>query len=191
MGRGEEPDMIRYAKIFALTFVAVAVLGCSARTDKTDAGGVILSISHFDGLPLGVSASLGEMHGNNDIGTLTVQNIAKNISQPTSDLMNVEIHSYEVTYTREDTGTRMPPKLVQAIFGVAPVNGTYTLNNGPFLRDDQFNNQPLKDLKLYGRDLETGSTVVRLRVSIQFFGKTLSGDSVASAPGYFSIEVTQ
>ena len=188
MGRGEEPDMNRYAKIFALTFVAVAVLGCSARTDKTDAGGVILSIFDFDGLPLTVSAS--------DPNTavilkVTVQNIAKNTSQPTSDLMNVEIHSYEITYTREDTGTRTPPKLVQAIFGVAPVNGTYVLNNFPFMRDDQFNNQPLKDMRIYGRDLETGSSVLRMRVSIQFFGKTLSGDPVASAPGYFSIEVTQ
>lgn len=180
--------MIRYAKIFALTFVAVAVLGCSARTDKTDAGGVILSISHFDGLPVVVSAS-------NDgplvqIGTVTLQNIAKNISQPTSDLMNVEIHSYEVTFTREDGGTRNPPKLVESVFGVAPVNGTFQLDNGPFMRYDQFNNPPLKDLLVYGRDTETGTQVIRLRVSIQFFGKTLSGDSVASTPGYFTIDVT-
>ncbi len=187
MGRGEEPDMIRYAKIFALTFVAVAVLGCSARTDKTDGGGVILSISHFDGLPITVSASGPQIV---QIGTVTLQNIAKNTSQPTSDLMNVEIHSYEVTFTREDGGTRNPPKLVESVFGVAPVNGTFQLDNGPFMRYDQFNNQPLKDMILYGRDTETGSEVVRLRVSIQFFGKTLSGDSVASSPGYFTIDVT-
>ena len=33
-----------------------------------------------------------------------------NPSGPTSDLMNVEIQSYEVTYTRDDTGTRVPPQ---------------------------------------------------------------------------------
>jgi hypothetical protein len=123
------------------------------------------------------------------IGSITVENIAKNSNLPTSSLMNVEIHSYEVRYRREDSGTRVPPVLVQSIFGVAPVNGSYTLLDGPFMRPSQFDHQPLSDLRDFGRDLETGSRVVQMQVSIQFFGKTLSGDEVASAPGYFSIDV--
>jgi hypothetical protein len=57
------------------------------------------------------------------------------------------------------------------------------------MRADQFNYPPLTDLRQFGRDLETNSQVVRVRVSIQFFGKTLSGDEVASAPAYFSIDL--
>jgi hypothetical protein len=178
--------MNRLAKMFALTLVAGLVLGCEARTEEVDAGGVILSISDFDGLPIVVSASAGPLV---QIESITVDNIAKNANQPTSSLMNVEIHSYEVRFRREDRGTRNLPVLVESMFGVAPVNGTYTLDNGPIMRSDQFNNQPLKDLADFGRDLETNSTVVPIQVSIQFFGKTLSGDEVASAPAYFSVDL--
>lgn len=178
--------MNRLAKMFALTLVAGLVLGCEARTEEVDAGGVILSISDFDGLPIVVSASAGPLV---QIESITVDNIAKNANQPTSSLMNVEIHSYEVTYTREDTGTRVPPVLVNHVFGIAPVNGTFVLDGGPILRTDQFNNQPLKDMIDYGRDLETNTEVIRLRVSIQFFGRTLSGDPVSSARAYFTLEV--
>ncbi|KAB2958842.1 MAG: hypothetical protein F9K16_12960 [Thermoanaerobaculia bacterium] len=179
--------MNRFVKMFALTLVAVAALGCEGRTDKVDAGGVILSVTDFDGLPISISAS--GSFPLVQVESITVSNVARNNSQPTSDLMNVEIHSYEVTYTREDTGTRVPPVLVNHVFGIAPVNGTFVLDGGPILRTDQFNNQPLKDLIDYGRDLETNTQVVRLRVSIQFFGRTLSGDPVSSARAYFTLEV--
>lgn len=178
--------MNRLAKMFALTLVAGLVLGCEARTEEVDAGGVLLTVSDFDGLPLVVSASGPQIV---QIESITVDNIAKNASQPTSRLMDVEIHSYQVRFRREDTGTRQLPVLVESVFGLAPVNGSYTLDNGPFMRPDQFNYPPLTDLREFGRDLETNSEVVRVQVSIQFFGKTLSGDEVASAPAYFSIDL--
>jgi hypothetical protein len=178
--------MNRFAKMSALTLVAGLALGCEARTEEVDAGGVLLTISDFDGLPLVVSASGPQIV---QIESVSVENIAKNPNQPTSRLMDVEIHSYEVRFVREDTGTRQLPVLVEHVFGLAPVNGNYTLDNGPFMRPDQFNYPPLTDLRLFGRDLETNSEVVRVRVSIQFFGKTLSGDEVASAPAYFSIDL--
>ena len=49
--------MNRYARISGLALVLVAALGCEQRTDKTDDGGIILSISDFDGLPISISAS--------------------------------------------------------------------------------------------------------------------------------------
>ncbi len=179
--------MNRTLKFFALACLALASWGCESRTDKTDGGGVLLSISDFDGLPISVSAS-----GSGDlaqIGQVTLQNIAKDPNGVTSSLMNVEIESYEVTYTRADRGTRIPPKLVNYIFGVAPVNGTYTLDNGPFMRADQFRTVPIKDLVDFGIDTETGSDVIRLTVGIRFFGRTLSGDPVDSAPAYFTLDV--
>ncbi len=179
--------MNRMIKTLALTCVALVFAGCEARTDKTDGGGVLLSLSDFDGLPVVVSAS-GSCC-NVAIEEMTLQNIAKNPNGDISDLMNVEIQSYEVIYAREDTGTRVPPPLVQSIFGVVPVGGTSTLENYPVMRTDQFNNVPIKDFLDYGYDRETGSTVIRLRLGIRFFGRTLSGDSVESAPAYFSVEV--
>ncbi|MCB1032541.1 MAG: hypothetical protein KDD47_01755, partial [Acidobacteria bacterium] len=49
--------MNRVTRFVALTVVAVAFLGCESRTDKVDGGGVLLSVSDFDGLPISVSAS--------------------------------------------------------------------------------------------------------------------------------------
>ena len=104
--------------------------------------------------------------------------------------MKVELDSYQVTYTREDTGSRVPPRLVEYIFGSVDPGGSYVLQNGPYMRLDQLNNQPLKDLRELGIDPETGSQVIRLKVGIQFFGRTISGQSVQSNIAYFSLEVT-
>ena len=104
--------------------------------------------------------------------------------------MNVEIQSYEVTFTRGDTGTRLPPKLINYVFGIAPVNGTYVLLDGPFMRAEQFNTQPILDLKNLGIDSETGSRQVRLNVGLRFFGHTLAGKAVQSNTAFFTLEVT-
>ena len=179
--------MNRIAKTLALSCLALAFTGCESRTDQVDGGGVLLSLTDFDGLPGTISAS-----GNCcsvAVEQMTLANVVKNPGANTSELMNVEIQSYEVTFTREDTGTRTPPKLVQAIFGVVPVGGTSQLDNYPILREDQFNSQPFLDLQNLGRDSQTGSTVVRMRVSIRFFGRTLSGDPIDSAPAAFSMEI--
>ena len=187
--------MNRVTRFVALTVVAVAFLGCESRTDKVDGGGVLLSVSDFDGLPISVSASSACSSDNPggpcvvQIDQITLQNVVKDPFGATSDLMNVEIRSYEVTFARGDTGTRRPPTLVESIFGVVPVGGTTQYDNSPFMRLDQFNNVPLRDLLDFGYDTETGSAVVRLDVSIRFYGRTLSGKPVDSAPAYFSIDV--
>ena len=123
------------------------------------------------------------------ITQITVANVVKDPTGTTSTLMNVEMQSYEVTYERLDGGTSVPPKLVEYIFGIAPVNGNYVLDNGPFMRAEQFNTNPLLNLGNTGVDGETGSRSIRLRVGIRFFGHTLSGDAVDSATAYFTLDV--
>jgi hypothetical protein len=181
--------MNRFARISGLALALLVVLGCEASTDKTDGGGIILSISDFDGLPISISASESADAGIVQIGSINVQSIIKNPGQPTSQLMRVEIDSYEVTFSRDDSGSRVPPRLKNFIFGTVDPGGTFTLVNGPIMRVDQFNNDPLKELAEEGIDSETGSTVIRLRVGIQFFGRTISGDVVQTAPAYFTLEV--
>lgn len=186
--------MNRVTRFVALTAVAVAFLGCESRTDKVDGGGVLLSVSDFDGLPFAVDVSdelnpaLGTP-GLVTIGSITIQNVVKDPFGASSDLMNVELQSYEVRFTRADTGSATPPGMVQSIFGVVPVGGTLQLDNYPFMRPDQFSSLPISDLADYGYERATGSTVVRLNVTISFFGRTLSGDPVATAPASFTIDV--
>ncbi len=109
-----------------------------------------------------------------------------------SDLMNVEIVSYEVVYSRADRGTRVPNKFVRGLFGVAPVGGEFQVENLPVMGPDQLSTKPLSDL-LYeqgGVDKETGESKITLNFALRFFGRTLSGDGVETAPAYFTVEFT-
>jgi len=183
--------MRRVTNCFLILLLAIGIAGCDSRTDRTDGGGVLLSVSDFDGLPLlvGVNSTIAagclvQME------SLTIQNIAKSPVGTTSDLMNVEIQSYEVQYSRADRGTRVPTPFVRGIFGVVPVDGTLDYDNLPIMSCDQINQVPLSDLKFAsgGFDKETGESNVVLNFSVRFFGRTLSGDTVDTAPIFFTIE---
>ena len=172
-------------KIAILPFIVLSLLlgSCRERTDRSE-GSVILSVSDFDGLPLQVSLANVDVQ----IDTLTLRNTPK-ISTPTSPLQDIELRSYEVTYTRLDRGTRTPPSMVDGLFGIVPVNGTSDFSNLPFMRSDQLGNSPLSDLRRNGRDTETGGVVIPLRVTMRFFGRTLAGDDIASESASFNIDV--
>ncbi|MGH9363071.1 MAG: hypothetical protein ACRD2T_14265 [Thermoanaerobaculia bacterium] len=171
--------------LLLLLLLPLALLAaCRARTDRSE-GTVVLTISDFDGLPVVVSATAGPF----SIEEVELRNVAKDPTGNTSDLQDIEIRSYEVRYTRLDTGTRVPPPLVEAVFGNVQVNSTTLYENLPFMRANQIFNPPISDLADFGRDRETNSTVIPLNVTMRFFGRTLSGDDIASAPASFTIDV--
>jgi len=161
--------------------------GCSSDRVEKDAGTVVLSVSDFDGLPFRASVNGGSVL---QVGEIVIQNLPKNPGAGTSDLQNVEMRSYEVVYTRADAGTRTPTPLVRNIFGVAPVGGTVTYDNLVVMSAEQLLNPPLSDLLIAngGIDSETGSPVITLELRMRFFGRTISGDEVATAPIRFDVE---
>ncbi len=177
-------------RALAVALLAFAALACDSRTDRTDGGGVLLSISDFDGLPVGVSVSAtnAESGGILQMGEIIIENIPKDPTGVTSDLMNVEIQSYEISFTRADTGTRVPTPFVRGLFGVVPVGGTATFENLPIMGAEQLTNIPLSDLEDFGRDTETGGETILLNFRMRFFGRTLSGDAVETAPAFFTVE---
>ena len=170
-----------------LALLLLGAVGCESRTDKSQTGGVEISVSDFDGLPIveRVESSIVQ------IDTLTLQSIAKDPFAPTSDLMNVELYSYEVTFSRADEGTRVPPTLVRGIFGTVPVNGTNTIDGLPVLDSEALRVEPLSDLFFEngGLDTETGNDFIRLNYTLVFFGRTISGDEIRSGPANFTIEM--
>jgi hypothetical protein len=179
--------MTRRATVaFTLLVLALSIAGCRSRTDRSE-GTVILSISNFDQLPVAVSATSGPFQ----IPSLTLTSVAKDPSGTTSSLQTIELRAYEVVYTRRDTGRTTPPILSQTIFGNVPVGGQFTLTNPVFLSSNQILNPPLLDLMRRGVDSETGSAVIVLDVTMRFFGRTLAGDDIVSAPASFTIEVRQ
>ncbi|MEM7050489.1 MAG: hypothetical protein AAF604_12560 [Acidobacteriota bacterium] len=179
--------MKKQAILFLVLLTLLGLAGCESRTDRSE-GGVVLSVSDFDGLP--VQAAVNAQAGAPlQLGQVTIQNIPKDAGAAVSDLMNVEMRSYEIVYTRTDSGTRTPGTLVGSIFGVAPVNGTVDYDNLVILPGDQFNNPPLSDLLFIngGTDTETGFQTIRLNFQIRFFGRTLTGDEVVTAPSRFDV----
>jgi hypothetical protein len=177
--------MTRKTTSFCLMLaLIVALAGCRERTDRSE-GTVLLSITDFDGLPLIVSASETIVQADE----IVVRNIPRDPTGTTSDLQSIEIRSYEVRFVRRDTGTRVPPPLVQGLFGLVPVGGTTTFNNLAIMMGDQLLNPPIRDLARTGVDSETGTAVIVLDCHIRFFGRTLSGDDIVSDPARFTIEV--
>ena len=165
--------------------------GCSdSRLERTDGGGVVLSVSDFNGLPTVVSVSGARADGVVVVESITIQSIARDIDGDTSDLMNIEMQSYEVTFTRGDGGTRVPPPMVRNIFGVTPVGGTQVYENLPLLLSDQITTVPLSDLFLEngGFDKETDRTSILLNMRVRFFGRSIGGEAVDTAPIGFTVE---
>lgn len=182
---------MRHAATIALVLAGLlSALGCNSHLEETDGGGVLLSVSDFDGLPTVVSVSSARALGAVTVDSITIQSIARDIDGDTSDLMNVEMQSYEVTFTRGDGGTRVPPPLVRNIFGVTPVGGTQNYENLPILLSDQITTVPLKDLFLEngGFDKETDRTSIILNLSLRFFGRSIGGEAVDTAPVRFTVE---
>ena len=179
--------MNRFARTFALLALPLAVAGCEASTDRTDGGGILLTLS-IDEWPAIVSLSDPTVPPVT-VGEMTVTSVIKNPARSASELMTVTISGYEVTFQRDDGGTRLPPKLVESLIATVDPGGTFTCEGCYVMRLDQVTNLPLKDLTDFGFDTETNSAAIRLRVGIQYFGRTLSGDNVASVPASFTMEV--
>jgi hypothetical protein len=180
------------AVLAALSVLALTLIGCQSRTDRTDGGGVLLSVSQLSMPPTQfvLPADQTATFTLPAINAVTIQNLVK-VPTPTATCMleNVELSSYQVTYRRADTGTRVPPPMVASFGGVVPVNGTLLINNLNVLSNNQVSSLPISDIAQFGIDRETNSTIIVLNVSIRFFGRTLSGQEVQTTPSGFTMEV--
>jgi hypothetical protein len=175
--------------LVCLLAVLPLAAGCRSRTDQT-AGPVVLTYGQIGPVPITVSVSAADSAGGVFIPTFTIASVLKDPSGTPSPLEDVEITSYQVTYKRLDTGTRVPPPLNGSLAEEVPVNGTGAITNLPILLINQLMNPPLSDLVKYGYDTQTGTAVIVLNVQIQFFGNTLSGDSVSSPVASYTMQFT-
>ena len=175
--------MRRILNVALAGILMLGLLACEQRTDRTDGGGVLLTFGTVDWAAVySVSASVA--NGGAQIETVTLASVSKDPNGVTSALMDIELQSFEVSFQRADTGTRLPPVLVRTFPATIPVNGTSAITGLFFMLDGQLKNPPLADLLAVngGIDRETGADSILLDVSIVFFGRTLSGDEVQSAP---------
>jgi hypothetical protein len=156
------------------------VLGCQERTEQTDTGGVTLEVEFRDSvLQISVNTTTTVQ-----IPTIEIDSIVTRPNGDTSRLMDVELNTMEVVFTRADTGTRVPPPYVFNLVGVVPVGGTLTYTNLPIATGDQLGRVPLTDLRFAngGFDRETGNSYIKVNATVRFFGKTIGGRDIASVP---------
>jgi len=182
--------MNQFTKALPLALLALGLLGCNASTDKVDSP-VILTIDGSTTIqfPGSVSVSSAQAAGSAAIGSMTLKTVVKDATVASTDLETIEMESYEVTFARADSGTRLPPPLHESFFGTITPNGTYTLTGFPFMRLSQLTTAPLSDLALRGVDSETGSRTILLTGRLQFFAHTVGGKPVASEVKSFTVEM--
>ncbi len=174
--------------IIALLAVLLVTAGCSSDRIEDSDGDVFLVVSDFNGLPLRASVNLaGQIL---QVGEIQISSFAKDPNAVTSELQGVELDTYEVSYSRADGGSRLPPILVEPQFGYIPPEGTITFENLRLMGVEQFDNPPISDLLFENGafDKETGEQVITLNLSMRFFGRTVSGANLATEPIAFTVE---
>ncbi len=179
---------MRKITLLLLIVLALFSTACDERAQQTDSGGVILSLNLGTTFPFRVSVN------NNDALQLqlVLNNFVANPSGNSSSLMDIEIKTVEVIFTRADGGSLVPPAFVRNIAGTVPVGGSLNYNI-TVMTSEQMRNPPLSDLLFVngGFDKETGSTNIKLDLNIRFFGETISGREVESQTAVQQIEFTQ
>ena len=116
------------------------------------------------------------------ITSLQISSIALNNIQATSDLMDVELSTMEVTFTRADSGSRVPVPYVVQLLGTVDVDSQLIYTDIPVMGIEQMRAEPLSDLLFENGavDKETGNEYIRLNVNVRVFGRTRGGEEVAS-----------
>lgn len=101
--------------------------------------------------------------------------------------LDVIIRTQRTTFVRTDGGTAVPRAFVQNIDMLVPVGGEAAeLPSTIVLPREFLNERPFAALQpeAGGRDPETGRTFIRMDVIVEFFGRTLSGEAVATSVRY-------
>lgn len=172
-------------RILALA-AALVFLGCNDRVDETDTGGVLLEVE-FENTVYRVPVNSTTLV---QIETVNINSVVAQPGGPSSSLMDVQLETLEVVFSRADTGTRVPPPFYFNVISTVPVGGNLNYDNLPIMSFDQLDRPPLSDLKFQNGavDRETGASVVKLFATVRVYGKTVSGKNVSSTPRTQTIE---
>jgi hypothetical protein len=115
--------------------------------------------------------------------TLIIQSKGKSPTAILSSQDDAILNQWVITPSRSDGGTVASPQWQNFITIYVPAGGTTSLSNFPIYPAEYFQRPPL--LQLFpqngGFDKETGQTVIRERLHVEIFGKTVAGKSVSVA----------
>jgi len=119
-----------------------------------------------------------------ELGTIHMQIFPKN-STATGNFVQVRATRYRVTYRRTDGGTQVPASFTRAIDTLIGIGDTAGSDFRVF-EAGAFSLSPFAALQPQngGVDPETGRPFVKMEVTLEVFGETLSGDKVADATSF-------
>ena len=117
------------------------------------------------------------------IQTITLNSELKDpLAADPQGFADTQVNSYQVTFTRTDGGTLVPPPQTFGCGVVVPSGGEATLSNFPVLYQPAIQQSPFDQLLPFngGIDRETGLDEIDTAFNITFFGRTVSGKRVQS-----------
>ena len=170
--------------------LASMIIGCGTDVGDT-AANVILNIDsiQLDSSPWGDVLSSSNIILDDTI-TITFSAFLKapltidpNTVAP--ELQNVNLERYEVTFTRTDGGTAVPPGFTQGIIGTVRLTGLgveevkqFSLFGLVLVPSTIKAQPPISFLISPGSEPVTNFTNIQVNARIQFFGRTITGDPV-------------
>lgn len=177
--------------VLALTIAAFGTAGCTVPGDVDNAdNNVILNIEQvrLESDPFGdVLTSGGTILDDSisvDLTAVLKAAIATDPNVVTPDLQNIALDRYEVTFTRTDGGTAVPPGFTRGVSGLVrlsvPQATDATVLTVPIvLVPSTIKAQPpISYLISPGSEPATNFTNIQVNARVQFFGHTLAGHPV-------------
>ena len=187
--RGSSPFVRRLAGLALVLPLALLIVGCSTDVGDT-AANVILNIDTItlESDPWGdVLATSGTILDDTVLVTFSAflkGPVTTNAQITTPELQNINLERYEVTFTRTDGGTAVPPGFTRGIAGTVrlTVLGAEELKQftlGVVLVPSTIKAQPpISFLISPGQEPATNFVNIQVDARIQFFGRTITGDPV-------------
>lgn len=170
------------ALVPALLLLLPLAVGCTNRQGESEA-------------PVSISATIS---GSNNPLIVNIAQVAplqvteidltSNFKNPNATdpqhFADVNLTSYVVSYSRVDGGTRVPAPETFGGFLLLPSGGSAQYHNPPIMYAYAIQQSPFDQLLPFngGIDQETGRSEIDIVASIVFYGETVSGFRVASAP---------
>ena len=181
--------------------VAVLALGCSAAGLVDESQNAVILV--LNGITPSTEHAFGDVITNGTIFDDTVEvQFSAHLKAPisteplvsTPELQDIVLERYEVTYTRTDGGTAVPPGFVRGLTArvrlteLGAVDLEVTEANLIIFPNTTKAQPPISYLIAPGSEPDTNYTNIQVNARVQFFGKTLAGDEV-SVVGYIGINL--
>lgn len=173
----------KLALIVAIALPSVAILSCnsvareSGSVELVVAGTQIINQIDLQSGAIGCATSLGTVN----IRILPLQPQNDPAHPVSTQLLDVKLDRYQVSYQRTDGGKLVPPAFVRSTAQVITLSGgSQSLSDFVGFETNALNQAPFAALlpQNGGKDPETGLGFVKLNIILTIFGETLAGDRV-------------